>query len=106
MSGFSLILDGAVRKYHDGREVCTKTARGNEEYWRRRKAMADRQGWICCLCKDRSRRMTPSDVTFEHSKGRGMNGAHRDDRIVDDEGKPMNGAAHSWCNVEKGSKRL
>jgi hypothetical protein len=49
--------------------------------------------------------MRRKDMTFEHTDLRGMGGGRRDDRIVDAKGKPMNLAAHGWCNREKGSKR-
>ena len=106
MSAFTLILGGAVRKYLDGREVCTKTPKGRAEYARRRLAMAQRQHWICCICQDPRRRMRLEEVTFEHENGRGMGGSWRDDRIEDEDGKPMNGAAHLFCNSKKGSKRV
>ena len=34
-----------------------------------------------------------------------MNGGHRDDRI-EIEGRAYNGAAHSSCNLAKGSRRV
>ena len=97
---YELILDGAVRRYHDGREVCCDTVRGNKEYDRRVAAMALRQHGICglgphLLCSP----------TFGHDKGRGMNAAHRDDRIVDENGDPMNHAECFLCNGRKGSRR-
>lgn len=102
---YSLILEGAVMKYADGREVCQPSMKGAQEYHRRIQTMAERQDQICCLCKDEKNLMKPWDTTFEHLNGRGMNAAWRDDRIEDEQGKPMNGAAHFGCNIKKGSKR-
>lgn len=102
---WTLILDGAVIKYQDGREVCQSSMKGMLEYRRRTEAMAERQDGICCICKDPKRPLKPWDTTFEHQNGRGFNAAIRDDRIEDENGDPMNGAAHSDCNVKKGSKR-
>ncbi len=99
------ICDGAVIKYPDGREVCQPTVDGMLEYKRRIQAMSERQGGICCVCHDEKNLMKPWDTTFEHENGRGFNAAWRDDRIEDENGNPMNGAAHYDCNVKKGSKR-
>ena len=93
---YELICDGAVRKYPDGREVCCDTAKGCKEYQRRTGDMAENQKWLCILCGEL---MHPYHVTFEHLAGRGMGAGHRDDR------ESVNGAAHLWCNSEKGSKR-
>lgn len=101
-----LILDGAVKKFKDGREVCCNNAKGNREYKERIRIMWYRQHGICCLCNDCNFLMTLELATFEHSLGRGMGGGHRDDRIWDENGNPMNGAAHGWCNSLKGSKRV
>jgi hypothetical protein len=92
----------AVRIYDGGREVCNMmTAAGKREYRRRTLEMRERQDNRCCLCHQW---MSVQDTTFEHEAGRGMNGAHRDDRIEKD-GKWLNGAAHFWCNSLKGSQR-
>jgi hypothetical protein len=98
---YDLILDGAVRRYHDGREVCTDTAKGRIEYHRRIAVMAMRQHNVCGLGPHLLKH-----PTFEHSVGRGMGAAHRDDRVEDEEGNRMNSAACLECNVKKGSKRL
>jgi hypothetical protein len=92
----------AVKVFGDGREVCQDNAGGRREYYMRLKAMVERQDHECCICR---KPMLLSDATFEHQDGRGMNGGHRDDRIEKD-GRPYNGAAHRWCNNEKGSKRM
>lgn len=53
-------------------------------------------GW-CSICECSLEDMR--DVVPDHKEPRGMNGSWRDDR-------PENiGAAHSLCNLEKGSKR-
>ncbi len=100
---FDFILDGAVRQYPDGREVCQNNSAGRIEYSRRLNLMLRRQNWICCLC---GKGMNTYNATFEHRNPRGMAGARRDDRIEDENGLPMNGAAHWTCNGEKGSKRI
>jgi hypothetical protein len=92
-----------VITYPDGREECNSDSRaGREEYKRRTDAMRRRQGAKCGICHNPMRR---KDMTFEHTDLRGMGGGRRDDRIVDAKGKPMNLAAHGWCNREKGSRR-
>ena len=93
----------AVRIYPDGREVCnTKSPEGLAEYRARIAYMLMRQHGLCCLCAVPLRYQ---DAEFEHQDGRGMGGAHRDDRIEVD-GKPYNGAACHACNTAKGSKRV
>lgn len=93
----------AVKVYRDGREVCNKFCKaGKLEYKFRIIAMLKRQKGLCCLCHQP---LSDSEATFEHQDGRGMNGSHRDDRIMKD-GKPYNGAAHSDCNRKKGSRRI
>ena len=91
---YTTILDGAVRVYPGGREVCQDSPAGWREYSRRIERMLQRQQWKCCLCgkKIRSRQ----DATFEHSRRKGMGSAWRDDR------EERNGAAHWICNSEKG----
>lgn len=100
---FDLILDGAVIKYPDGREVCQANAAGRNEYNRRLNVMLAAQNFICCLCGDS---LSTYNATFEHRCPRGMAGSRRDDRIEDEKGNPKNGAAHWNCNSEKGSKRI
>ena len=96
---YEVILDGAVRVYPDGREVCeTKIRAGHEEYKRRVKLMWERQGRRCCLC---DKALALLNATFEHQRRRGMGAAWRDDRITKD-GQEWNGAAHWVCNGEKG----
>jgi hypothetical protein len=62
----------------------------------------------CSLCGNL---MDRENATFEHEDGRGMGGAHQDDRIwkpdpVTGELKPYNSVAHGWCNGKKGSQRM
>ncbi len=85
------------------------TKQGRDEYGRRVREMWERQGRKCGLqiasqCKERNGRLLINEAQFEHSMGRGMGGAKRDDRIVDDDGKPMNMAVCGWCNMLKGSR--
>jgi len=96
---YEVILDGAVRVYPDGREVCeTKIRAGHEEYKRRVKLMWERQGRRCCLC---GKALALLNATFEHQRRRGMGSAWRDDRITKD-GQDYNGAAHWMCNGVRG----
>jgi hypothetical protein len=95
---YQMILNGAVRVYPDGREVCQDSPAGWREYKRRVEAMLQRQNYRCCLCR---RRLSLGNATFEHQRRRGMGAAWRDDRITKD-GKDWNGAACWVCNGEKG----
>lgn len=95
---FELILDGAVRQYPNGREVCQDNAAGMREYKRRLRVMLQRQNFRCCLCTGK---LSLADATFEHQRRRGMGAAWRDDRITKN-GEDWNGAAHWVCNSEKG----
>lgn len=95
---YRTILDGAVRVYPDGREVCQDTPAGWREYKRRIGVMVERQNYRCCLC---NRRLALGNATFEHQRRRGMHAAFRDDRITKD-GQEWNGAAHWVCNGERG----
>lgn len=95
---YETILNGAVRRYRDGREVCQDSAAGWREYTRRVGAMVQRQNFHCCLCR---KALALTNATFEHQRRRGMGAAWRDDRITKD-GKDWNGAAHWVCNGEKG----
>ena len=95
---YELILDGAVRRYRDGREVCQDSAAGWKEYKRRVEKMLQRQKFRCCLC---GKRLALANATFEHQRRRGIGAAWRDDRIEKD-GEDWNGAAHWICNREKG----
>lgn len=91
----------AVKVFPDGREVCQNNVAGKLEYRSRTLDAAARQDWICRICH---LAMNILNVTLDHEDGRGMNGSHRDDRIVKN-GKPYNAAVHSWCNGEKASRR-
>jgi hypothetical protein len=95
---YELILNGAVRVYPDGREVCQDSPAGWKEYKRRVQVMLQRQNWRCSLCGGKLRLR---DATFDHQRRRGLHAAFRDDRIKKD-GQDWNGAAHWVCNVEKG----
>jgi hypothetical protein len=95
---YTTLLDGAVRVYPDGREVCQDSAEGWREYKRRVKVMLQRQGHRCSLC---TRPLALGNATFEHQRRRGMGAASRDDRIEKD-GQEFNGAAHWVCNGVRG----
>lgn len=95
---YETIMDGAVRVYPDGREVCQDSAAGWREYKRRVKVMLQRQGGRCCLC---NRPLALGNATFEHQRRRGIGAAWRDDRISKD-GQNWNGAAHWVCNGVRG----
>jgi hypothetical protein len=97
---YELILNDAVRRYADGREVCQDSPAGRREYNRRLEIMLSRQGHMCCLCEKRI--CTLQDATFEHQRRRGLGGAFRDDRCYNSRGEWMNGASHWVCNSEKG----
>ena len=52
----------------------------------------------CCVCHQPFENL--EGIVPEHRKPKGLGGARRDDR-------PENiGPAHSFCNIEKGSKRI
>jgi len=95
---YETILDGAVRVYPGGREVCRDSKAGWLEYKRRVKLMWERQGRRCCLC---GRPLALWNATFEHQRRRGIGAAWRDDRITKD-GQDWNGAAHWVCNAGRG----
>jgi hypothetical protein len=97
---FELILDGAVRKYPDGREVCQDSPAGYREYNRRLDIMLTRQHWMCAHCDKKIH--TRSDATFDHQRRRGMGAAFRDDRVYSERAEVLNSAAHWNCNVERG----
>jgi hypothetical protein len=90
---YTTILNGAVRVYPGGREVCQDSPAGWREYKRRVELMWRRQNFRCCLCGER---LALSNATFEHQRRRGMGSAWRDDRA------DRNGVAHWICNSEKG----
>jgi hypothetical protein len=96
---YEVILDGAVRKYSDGREVCQDNASGWRLYKERVREMVQRQNFRCSLC---GRRISVSTATFEHQRRRGAGGAWRDDRIVNSAGEEINSAAHWVCNSRRG----
>lgn len=66
---------------------------------------------ITARCLQQQGRLSLELATFEHSDGRGMGGAKRDDRIYRpnrETGKmePFNAVACPWCNTKKGSRSL
>ena len=50
---YETLQNGAVRKYRDGREVCTDTPQGWREYAKRVQAMVQRQNFRCSRCMGR-----------------------------------------------------
>ena len=97
----------AVRVYPDGREVCSNTFHGRQEYRRRVLAMLERQVGRCCL--EAYAPMCPGSLsengaTFEHEGGRGAGGGKRDDRVSLPDGTWINGASHYLCNTWKSSR--
>jgi hypothetical protein len=91
---YQTILNGALRVYPSGREVCTDTPQGYRLYRQRVEIMLIRQNHRCCLCGNP---LALRNATFEHmARRRGMGSAFRDDRIE------RNGAAHWICNARKG----
>lgn len=94
--------DGSAQIFPDKREICTDTPQGRALYTSRIEQMVKRQNYRCCIGGEP---MTVDKADFEHETGRGMGGGHRDDRIADEDGKPINGAACRAHNSAKGSKR-
>lgn len=98
-----------VHVYRDSREVCDlRTKSGMAEYRRRVRTMWLRQRRRCCLegwIRECPGKLALAEACFEHQDGRGMDAGHRDDRI-EIGGRRYNGAAHPWCNSEKGSRRM
>lgn len=95
------------RVFAGGREVCTDSKAGWDEYERRKRIMWERQGRTCGLqiSPQCMRKLPWQYATFEHVNGRGMGGAKRDDRVEID-GKPVNLAACPYCNCLKGSRPM
>lgn len=89
-----------VQVFRDGREICTDTAAGKREYFRRTRKMSERQNERCAICG-----LFMVDPTFDHENGRGFNGGARNDAMVDKDGNWINAAVHWMCNGKKGSKR-
>lgn len=88
--------------FDDGRQVLNlDTAAGLREYKYRLEEMAARQENKCAICL----RIFLIRPEFDHQDGRGMNGANRDDRIVDEHGNWINAALCHECNTNKASKR-
>lgn len=92
---YETILDGAVRRYKDGREVCADTPQGRKEYLRRLERMIQRQIFRCGKC---SKRLSRAQATFDHWPiKRRMGAAFRDDRIELPDGEWINRAVHWLC---------
>lgn len=91
-----------VWRYKDGRELCDETSAGRREYKARKDAMWERQGMKSAISGNG---MSRYYCEFDHQAGRGMGGAHRDDRIVLPDGTWINAALNPSENTAKGSKR-
>jgi hypothetical protein len=97
---YTLVHGGAAIRYPDGREICLlQTVLGRRLYTKRVEEMVQRQNFRCSLC---GRRLSPGNATYDHDPRRKMGSAFRDDRIIDDKGKWLSGAAHWICNGVKG----
>ena len=92
------VINKAFKRFRSGREVCLPNAAGRREYQERRKFMYYRDNKKCCLCGEEI--LCLEEATFEHTGGRGMGGAKRDDRVK------FNGVAHFRCNQLKGSMSM
>ena len=95
-----------VKQYFDTagnlqREVCADTKAGRAEYGNRLTEMAMRQTYRCALTVGA---LYAENTTFDHEAGRGLGGAHRDDRIEVD-GHWQNAAVTLHANTLKGSRR-
>ena len=91
----------AVKVHPDGRQVCNlKTVAGKDEYDSRRYQMVRRQRFLCAICG-----LLKIFLFFDHEAGRGHNAAHRDDRLLHEDGRWKNAALCATCNSLKGSKR-
>ncbi len=93
------VIDGAFRRYPDGREVCLENEAGRKEYKLRTEIIRLRQYNICC----RGTHLI-INPTFDHERSRGMGGASRDDRTQDESGNPRNGCSCFTCNGKAGSR--
>ena len=83
---------GPVTKTPDGRELCTPA-----ELRRRLLTKLERQKGICAICHEPITDI--QEAVLDHKEPRGMGGAFRDDSWGNIQ------AAHSRCNLEKGSIR-
>jgi len=91
----------SIKTYLGGREVCQGNAAGKREYLARTVEMWERQKGLCAICGNW---IELRFAEFDHQNGRGLNGAHRDDRTVVG-GNWHNAAVHHVCNIAKASKR-
>lgn len=92
-----------VRVMPDLREICNLNIKaGKGIYTLRIAQMVSRQRYCCAIC---GTSLNPFEAPeFDHEAGRGLGGAHRDDRI-EVNGHWKNAAVHHFCNMMKGSKR-
>lgn len=95
-----------VIKHDDGREVCNKHKPGGlAEYHKRLRQMFYRQFdpevhyHRCCNCK---KRIEWPETTFEHEN---LRTPGKIDERIEVNGKPLNGASHGSCNLQRGSRK-
>jgi|ERR1700722_2451741 len=86
----------AVKVYPDGREVCSNTKAGKDEYLRRLYFAWEKQGRLCGICGLPLRK---AEASADHIRLRKMGGGSRDDS------QKNISAVHPFCNQERGSKR-
>lgn len=86
----------------DGREICSEHAAGKREYERRKKIMWMRQLERCATCREHT---AFEEGQFGHGRSRGFGGGFRDDRIWDQDGRPMNAFLCGKCNSAQGSRK-
>lgn len=85
-----------IEVFDGGREVLNlKTKKGRDIYAQRFNKAFDDQNGLCGICGDP---MDYSDAVPDHKKAKGMGGAMHDDRQENIQ------AAHSLCNLVKGSR--
>lgn len=107
------VQPAGVRVLRDGKEQCNLLIKaGRDEYERRKRVMWERQGRMCCLYKwiaSCPGKLSWAVTTFDHEVPRGHGGGARDDRIeiaIKEKVLRQNGAAHAYCNCQKGSRRI
>lgn len=85
------------RTMPDGREICSKTLAGREEYRRRTVRVWEREKGICGWC---IKPVSKDEATADHIITKGHGGGKHDDR--EENLRP----AHWLCNGERGSSPI
>ena len=91
----------AIKRMEDGREICLQNDAGRHEYKQRKMRCWQRQSGLCSICH---LPLSLVECTFEHAMGR--TAGHRDDRIINEKGEPLNSVCHKICNSRKGSRHF